>query len=48
MTSGVWSRRLKKNIGLGLININVKIGENAIVRTNNGDVNCEFVDLPFL
>jgi glycine cleavage system aminomethyltransferase T len=48
MTSGVWSRRLKKNIGLGLINIDIKIGENAIVRTNNGDVNCEFVDLPFL
>jgi aminomethyltransferase len=48
MTSGVWSRRLKKNIGLGLINIDIKIGENAIVRTNNGDVNCELVDLPFL
>ena len=48
MTSGVWSRRLKRNIGLALININIKIGENAIVSTKNGDINCEFVDLPFL
>jgi len=48
MTSGVWSRRLEKNIGFGLIDINVKIGEYAIVKTVNGECKCELVALPFL
>ena len=48
MTSGVWSRRLEKNIGLSLIDINVKIGESAVVKTINGECNCKVVALPFL
>jgi glycine cleavage system aminomethyltransferase T len=48
MTSGVWSRRLEKNIGLALINIDSKVGENAIVKTKNGNVKCDLVELPFL
>ena len=48
MTSGVWSRRLEKNIGLSLIDINVKIGDSAVVRTINGGCDCQVVALPFL
>ena len=48
MTSGVWSRRLEKNIGLSLIDINVKIGDSAVVKTINGECNCKVVALPFL
>lgn len=48
MTSGVWSRRLEKNIGLALINIDNRVGENAIVKTKNGNVKCDLVELPFL
>ena len=48
MTSGVWSRRLERNIGLSLIDINVKIGDSAVVKTINGKCNCQVVALPFL
>ena len=48
LTSGVWSRRLKANIGLALVSVSVQPGDAVTVDTPDGPVPGRMVDLPFL
>ena len=48
MTGCVWSYRLKQNIGYALINIKVGVGETVQVHRENGAVQGELVELPFI
>ena len=48
MTNGVWSRRLKKNIGFGLVSRNVNIGDTVQVHKNGETLSASVVNLPFV
>jgi glycine cleavage system aminomethyltransferase T len=48
MTNCVWSPRLKKNIGYGLINFDAGIGDTVMVQRKSGSVAASLVALPFL
>ncbi len=48
MTNGVWSRRLKRNIGFALISRDVNVGSRVEVMKEDGAVGAETVALPFI
>jgi glycine cleavage system aminomethyltransferase T len=48
LTSGVWSRRLERNIGLVLVDIEAQIGDAVTVHKNAGSTTGQLVALPFI
>lgn len=48
MTNGVWSPRMKANIGFGLVDSAVAAGETVAVQRPSGLVGARLVELPFL
>lgn len=48
LTSGVWSRRLERNIGITLVSITSEPGNAVTVETPDGMVEGKLVDLPFI
>lgn len=48
MTNGVWSYRLKRNIGYGLVSQELKPGDAVSVQKNGQSVSGFLCDLPFL
>jgi glycine cleavage system aminomethyltransferase T len=48
MTNGVWSRRLGKTIGFGLVSRQVGVGDRVRVIRNGRVIEASLVDLPFI
>ena len=48
ITSSVYSPRLKKNIGLAIINKKNKNSKNLKIEFNNQSIKVEIAELPFL
>lgn len=48
MTNCVWSPRLMQNIGYALISVDMKPGDSVVVIRNDGPVEAELCELPFL
>ena len=48
MTCGVWSKRLKKNIGFALISVDCSVGEEVKVLKSDKTINAQLVNLPFI
>ena len=48
MTNCVWSPRMMRNIGYGLVSTSAKIGDIVTVQRPSGPVSAKLVDLPFL
>jgi aminomethyltransferase len=48
MTNGVWSYRLKRNIGYALVSQNMKTGDKVAVRRDGTVVSGVLCDLPFI
>ena len=47
MTNGVWSRRLKRNIGFALVQSAAAPGDKVSVQKNGESINGELTELPF-
>lgn len=48
MTNGVWSRRLKRNIGYALISTQMKAGDTVEVHKKDQVISATLCDLPFI
>lgn len=48
MTNGVWSRRLKRNIGFALVSAKCAPGDSVVVQKNGMDIPTQLVELPFI
>ena len=49
MTQCVWSPRLEKNIGYGLVSVDCQLGDTVIIHRSAGrQVTAELVDIPFI
>lgn len=48
MTNGVWSRRLKRNIGFALVSAESAPGDSVSVKKNGAEIPAALVELPFL
>ena len=48
MTCGIWSKRIKKNIGLCLVSVKLKSGEKVKVNKNGIEYTGTMSELPFI
>ena len=48
MTNGVWSPRMRANIGYALVSVEVAVGGTVTVLHPDGPVEAELVELPFI
>ncbi|MDA0361851.1 MAG: glycine cleavage system protein T [Proteobacteria bacterium] len=47
MTNCIWSPRMKKNIGYGLLSVSISPGDEVVVKRESGSVTAQVIELPF-
>ena len=48
MTCGIWSKRMEKNIGLCLVSVKIKSGDEVCLSKENKIYKGKMTELPFI